>query len=295
MSAITSGADLLGLVTDGVLASLDTLVSKRTGGSNGNPQLLDLRKSWRAGGAAQPAPTVTQWNSLWLHEGVPCHGAAPGGTWANPTRATAGALGQANATGGRQLRLFSAAGLASAVGMLVLYDRLAHVSGLSGTVATAQNVNGGSPGAVTRYTTGERNEIWIELYTAIGATITTITASYTNQSGVGATTQAPTIGGTGRSESGRLIRVPFASGDTGVRDVTSVTLAATTGTAGNFGVTIARPLLYIPIATINGAAAMWFANGPMPEIKADACLAWAFLGASSTAPLLEGALEFLEC
>lgn len=293
MANITDGQDLLRLLTDGDVASLDALTLNRTGGAAVAPQTLTMHKAWRVAGAAATAPVAMQWCSLWRMEGVPCHGAAPGAA-ANPTRSTAGAWQQANATGGRKLRFFSAVGAASAAGMLLLYDRLAHVSGLSGTVTTAQNLNGGSPMGITRYTSGDRVEIWAEIYTAIGATGTTISVSYANTAGASKTTQPVAIGATGRNEAGRIIRVSLASGDTGVQSATSATLAASTVTAGDFGITLARPLLQIPITIANGSGVAWWPMSPVPEIPADACLAWAWIGPSTTSPIFNLFAEILE-
>lgn len=296
MARIVDANDLIGLLTDQAIAqlgALDTLVSKRTGGSNGNPQYVDFHKDWREGGAARPNTVINQWYSLWTLEGRPSAGATPG-AFANPTNATAGAQQQANATGGRALRRFSFAGLSSLVGTLVVYDRLMHVSGLDGTVTTAQNLNGGSAAGVTRYTTGERNELWLEIYTALGATATTATATYSNQAGSAKTTQPVVIGGANRNEAGRIIKCSLASGDFGVRDATAVTVLASTLTAGNFGVTIARTLAMIPIGVANAGFATYFANGPFEQVAANACLAYAFITAGTAAPLFDGALELLE-
>jgi hypothetical protein len=85
--------------------------------------------------------------------------------------------------------------------------------------------------------------IGLTIYSAIGGTATTVTVSYTNQAGVlGRTTAIQAIGGSGNSTAGRLIFLPLQAGDTGVRSVESVTLAATTGTAGNIGVTLFKIL-----------------------------------------------------
>jgi hypothetical protein len=70
-----------------------------------------------------------------------------------------------------------------------------------------------------------------------------VTVSYTNQAGVsGRTTAVQAIGGSGNSSTGRMIFLPLQAGDTGVRSVESVTLIATTGTAGNFGVALFKIL-----------------------------------------------------
>jgi hypothetical protein len=294
MSQIAHGGDLISLLTDGDIANLDTLVSKRTGGSNGNPQYPDFHKEWRSGGAAQTTPVGNQWHSLWTLEGRPCHGAAPG-AWANPVKTTAGAWQQANAGGGRALRMYRVGALLSTPGMLVVYDRLGANSGLNGTLTSAQNINGGAAATISRYTTGERNELWLEIYTALGSTATTATVVYTNQAGTTLRTSAAvTIGAANRNESGRIIKVSLAQGDYGVRDVTSVTLAASTLTAGDFGVTIARPLFYIPIAVLNAGTSSYFMNGPFPKIQTDACLALAYIADTTTSPITDGFSELLE-
>jgi hypothetical protein len=61
---------------------------------------------------------------------------------------------------------------------------------------------------------------------------------------------AVTFGGTGYNEVGRMIMLPLqAAGDTGVQSIQSVTLAASTLTAGSFGATMAHPIAAIPINT----------------------------------------------
>lgn len=83
----------------------------------------------------------------------------------------------------------------------------------------------------------------IEIYTQIGTTGTTVTASYSNQAGTsGRATPAIAIGTNNSREPGRFFPLPLQSGDTSVKSVETATLAGTTGTAGLFGVTLYRPL-----------------------------------------------------
>ena len=177
--------------------------------------------------------------------------------------------------------------------VVILYDRLLHISGLSGTSTSAQTVGG----TLTRNTTGEGNQIWVEIYGQIGATATTITASYTNTAGTsGRTTQAVAIGGTNNREVTRVIPLTLQAGDTGVQAVASVTLAATTGTAGDFGITIARPLAFANNENAGSQFIRDFIAG-MPDsdvIPADACLALAILSASTSAPQGFVGLHLLE-
>jgi hypothetical protein len=131
---------------------------------------------------------------------------------------------------------------ATATGVYYIIDRLSHQGGLSGIVTTAQTTNLPTA-ALTRYTDGVGVMIGLTIYTSIGGTATSVTASYTNQAGTpGRTTVAQAIGGSGNSSTARMIFLPLQAGDTGARSVENVTLLATTGTAGNFGVTLFKIL-----------------------------------------------------
>lgn len=275
-------------------ADLSELVNRMTGGNSGTPVNVPFYKDARVGAAVAAATVAGRITSLWEYNGSPSHGAVPGAV-SVPTNATAGSLRQANPGGGRQLWCTGVWAMALSPGTLVLYDRLLHISGLSGTVTTPQTVGG----SLTRYatTTSAGNEIWCEIYTIIGTTGTTITASYTNQAGTaGQTTQATAFGGTAFREAQRIIKLPLASGDNGVRAVASVDLVASTGTAGNFGVSIVRPLAVIPIpATGVGYVRDFVAQQPgIQEILTDACLAWAWHANTTTAPQVHGGVQLVE-
>jgi hypothetical protein len=124
---------------------------------------------------------------------------------------------------------------------LPLFDRLVDHAGCVANVATAQTTNLPTA-ALTRETSGEGVWAFIEVYGAIGSTTTTVTISYTNQDGTAGRTSLPqTIGGAFRTGAQNLIPIPLQDGDTGVRSVQSMTLAATTGTAGNIGIVLAKP------------------------------------------------------
>src|SRR5262245_52059430 len=167
-------------------------------------------KDARVSGAAAAAVIAGRMTSLWQYEGTPAHGAAPGAA-AIPDNATNGGWKQADPGGGRQKWLHSLGGVANVQGTLVLYDRLLHISGLSGTNTGAQTVQSSRNPALTRYTSGVGNQIWIEIYTQIGASSTTITASYTDQDGnSGQITPAVAIGNTNLREAQRIIPVTLA-------------------------------------------------------------------------------------
>jgi hypothetical protein len=275
------------------IANLSDFINRATGGNSGTPQEITVFKAARIAGAAPTTPIAGRLASLWQYDGNPGAGSLPGTSPVAPNNTTTGCLGQASPGGGREqwLTYASIGGLNS--GGMLLYDRLLHISGLSGTVTLPQAVGG----TLTRNTGGVGNLIWVEIYTTVGTTATTITASYTNQAGTpGRTTTAVVFGGTANREGTRLIQLPLQAGDTGVQSVADVTVLASTTTAGNFGVTIAHPVLWIP-APILGAggdfSCLSKGRGPV-EIESGACLAMAWIPATAAAPEFYANFHFLE-
>jgi hypothetical protein len=275
------------------IANLSDFINRSTGGNSGTPQDISVFKAARIGGAAAQLPTAGRVQSLWRFDGMPCGGAVPPTVATAPDNTTAGAIGQASPGGGRQqwLTYVSCGGLNA--GGIMIYDRLLHISGLNGTVVLPQTVGG----TLTRNTGGIGNQIWIEIYSLIGTTGTTVTASYTNQAGTpGRTTAAIAFGGTALREPTRLFCLPLQAGDTGVQSVEDVTLAGTTGTAGDFGVTIMKPVLWLPVTFLGAGgdfSALSKGRGPV-EIESGACLSMFWIPASAAAPEFYMNLHLIE-
>lgn len=227
---------------------------------------------------ASLAEPIQKWSSEWLASPLP--GVAPT-TAEAPTRATAGALGQQNGTGLRIVGMQVGHGVS---GPIALCDRLSHQGGLVGNLNTEQTTNLPTA-ALTRYTDGVGVIMALEIYSNIGTTATSFTVSYTNEAGTaGQISQVMPIGGTSWREARRNIWLPLAVGDKGVRSVESVTLAATTGTAGNFGVTLFKPLVMIPMPGRQARRPdpiLGDLMGGLPEILTDACLYWLWMPAQS--------------
>ena len=278
------------------LTDLSDLINRGTGGNSGTPETLFYFKAPRIAGAAATAPIAGRMASLWRYDGMPGGGAIPT-TGAIPTRTTQGALPYIAAGGGRE-KFALAVGLTSSVaGVFTLYDRLFHIGGLSGTVTTAQTVQGSTPTpALTRNTGGVGNVVFVEIYTQIGNTAQTITMNYTNQAGTtGRISTAVAIGGSNNREATRVIMLPLQGSDTGVRAVESVTLSGSTAIAGEFGVIIARPFPILAVATAGMAVIRdWTTGLPMPPDVNDMCLSLLFFPASSAAPDIYGGFSFVE-
>ena len=266
-------------------ADLSEVINRMTGGNSGMPENLFAWIDNRIDSAAASAAVAGKWTSLWRYNKSPGGSGAIPGAVNVPDNATRGGLLQTNPSGGRDKWLLGNGLICTAPGALLIYDRLLHTGGLSGIVTTAQAVGG----TLTRNTGGIGNQIWLEIYTIIGATASTITASYTNQAGVaGRTTKPAAIGGTGNREGERILMLPLMDGDTGVQAAASVTLAVTTGTAGNFGLTIAKPIgLGIAPAAGTGFWRDYLSGLPgLPRIDTNACLALTFMANGTTAPQL---------
>jgi hypothetical protein len=274
-------------------SDLSEIINRMTGGNSGNPENIFAWIDNRVDGAAANGTVAGKWTSLWRYNSsMGGSGVQPAATEI-PNNTSRGGLLQANPSGSREKWLLGNGMITNAPGALMLYDRLLHNGGLSGIVTTAQSVGG----TLTRNTGGIGNQIWIEIYTAIGTTATTLTASYTNESGIsGRTTKAVAIGATGNREAQRLIMLPLQDGDIGVQEIASVTLAASTGTAGNFGVTLAKPIgLGIAPAAGTGFWRDYVTGLPgLPKIDTNACIALAFMANSTTAPQLMFAAGFAE-
>lgn len=268
------------------ITDLSDLINRRTGGNSGAPEDIWLYMDGRIGAAAASAPVAGRYSSLWQYnKNRGGSGAAPS-TSAVPDNTTRGGILQTDPAGGAEKFLTGCGVSLNTYGSVLLYDRLVHSGGLSGTTTTAQTTNLPTS-SLTRYTSGEGNFIFVEISTSIGTTGTTATIQYTNQAGTtGRTTPAFSIGGTGLREAQRFIIVPLANGDTGVQAIENLDLVASTTTAGNIAVGIGHPITHLIANNPGGLAIMDNISGAvvLPEIQTDACLAMAFLANATTTP-----------
>jgi len=280
------------------LTDISDLINRSTGGNSGTPQNVFWHKTGRVGGVAATAPVVGRMTSLWTYDGFPAGGAVPT-AGAIPDNTTTGALPFNSAGGGRESFMTQAWCTGLVAGTLILYDRLYHIGGLSGTVATAQTVQSSpaSP-ALTRNTGGVGNMVFAEIYTILGTTAgRTITMDYTDDAGnASSTSVAVQIGATNFREVTRAIMLPLASGDRGVRAVNTVTLNGTTGSAGNFGITIAKPIAYLGVGFPGSPAWRDFVSGlpGIPAIETGACLSLLWVPNTTVVPELFGGYSIVE-
>lgn len=190
---------------------------------------------------------------------------------------TSGCVGQNNtASGDNYLIGIEAKFNRNAV--FLIYDRLCHQAGLSGNVTGAQTTNLPTA-ALTRYTSGEGVMMAVEVYTSVGTTGSTLSVSYTNSSGTSGRT-SPEVALSSAAPNytyaaGSFILIPLQSGDTGVRSVESVTLSVATGAAGNFGITLFKPLAMTKTDSSDNSRGSFVDGnllGGIPSVVNNACL-----------------------
>lgn len=231
------------------------------------------------------------YHSLWRIAGNPGAASTPStGSGNAPTNATLGAITFTNADSGNKLYLGRFSFTSGTIGYFTLYDRLVETSGIVGNTTSPQTVNST---ALTRHTTGDGVRLWLEWYTSTGTGTPTATVSYTNQDGTASrTTTSPAW--VSSMSVGQMLPVPLAVGDSGIRSVQSVTLSAATGSAGDFGIVLAKPLIDIPVPVIYAGQYLdAFACG-LPEIPNNACLAFMLLASASTMNPITGQVNIVE-
>ena len=247
---------------------------------------------------ASIANTVAgQYHSLWRATGQPGQGAIPTAA-ANCNQSTVGGMrfSQQTAPAKSYLAYLEAASSNSAM-TLEVHDRLRHMGGLNGTLTTAQTVglefNGvTADNMVERIGDADYSDIqwWLEWYTDTGATVTTATVAVTYNDGTTGNLTGVSLAATRRASFMQPLNglIPAASEGKFIRAVNTVTLSASTGTVGNFGVTATRlrGSLFMPIANAKFSAD--WANLPINTIPNSACPFIAVLASTASTGLLRG-------
>lgn len=221
--------------------------------------------------------------SLWRATGQPGQAAIPTSA-AVPSDVTVGGMGFTQQIApATSYGAWANAVCSNSAVTIEIHDRLAHMGGLVGNVTTAQTVTGLDLSSLLATSNldarkGDANysdvQWWAEWYTDTGATASNATVSATFNDGTVANLSVFAAGGTLRA--GRLIPLNnlVASAQAGkfIRGINSVTLSASTGTAGNFGFTATRPRMTMPLPLANKMEVFDWAQLGLPEIFNSSCL-----------------------
>ncbi len=234
--------------------------------------------------------------SLWTSTGAPTAGATPS-TATTCDRTTQGAIPLPAPSGSNTWYLhgFEMTNGATPVAV-ALYDRAAHMGGLSGTVTTAQTVDVSAP---ARFASKAGVYAYLECYTSLGSVASaTVTMSYTNQDGTSGRT-GTLSGGIPASMIGRTLLGPFEleGTDTGVSSVQTVTSTTSTTTAGNFGITLGRRVVagMMTGSTSGGGFRLGYAETGLPDVGASPCLWLVVMSVTTgTQPAVTGGLQLCQ-
>ena len=246
--------------------------------------------------ASLGSQVVGQYCSLWRATGTPAQGAIPAAA-AFCTKALTGAIGFDNQSAPATNYLAYHTLLCSAANTnLEIHDRLAHMGGLNGTLLTAQTVGidlstinaGGSVPAERLGDANYSDVMWfLEWYTTTGATASNATVNVTYNDGTTGNLAVIAIGGTAIAASQCRQLVPAVNGRF-IRGVNSVTLSASTGTAGSFGVTATRPRAAMSVPIANKVEVFDWAQLGFPEIPNNSCLAGMLLSTATSSGTIKG-------
>lgn len=271
------------------ITSLDGLVSAL--GNNSSRVVIDKASIANA--------AVGQFHSLWRATGQPGPGAIPAAV-ATCNNELLGAMQftQQTAPATTYAAYLEAVCSNSAV-TLEIHDRLRQQGGLLGNVTTAQAVSVDLNGITTdnmQARIGDSNysdcQWWLEWYADTGATVATATVAVTYNDGSTGNLTGIALAATRRASFMQPLNglIPAAAAGKYIRAVNSVTLSATTGTAGNFGVTVTRPRVSLGCPVANNKWAADWASLPIGEIPNSSCLfALVIAGATSSGTVRGGA------
>jgi hypothetical protein len=240
-----------------------------------------------------------QFHSLWRATGQPGQGAIPT-TAAVCQDQLIGCMNFAQQVdpSTSYLGYFEAVCSNSAV-TLEIHDRLMHLGGLNGTLATAQaasvdlSANLANSNLAARIGDPNYSDVqwWLEWYTDTGATATTVTVNVTYNDGTTGNLTAASLTATRRASFLLPLNglIPAAASGKYIRAVNTVQLTATTGTAGNLGVTATRPRASLGCPVANNKWSADWASLPVSETPNDSCLfVIQIAGATSTGTVRGG-------
>ena len=232
--------------------------------------------------ASIASQTAASYCSMWRATGQPGQGAIPAAA-ASCNNTLLGAMNFTQQTTPATSYIgYEEVATSNAAMTVEIHDRIAHMGGLNGTLTTAQTVGINIGTLLATNNTAERigdanySDInwWLEWYTATGATVVTATVAVTYNDGTTGNLTAQSLAAT-RPASHMIslnALIPAAASGKYIRGVTSVTLSATTATAGSFGVTATRIRSAVgsPIANYK-TTADWAQLG-LPQVANAACL-----------------------
>ena len=238
-----------------------------------------------------------QFHSLWRATGQPGQAAIPAAA-AVCNNALTGALNFAQQTSpATTYGTWANAMCSNNATTLEIHDRLMHMGGLSGTSTGSQtvnldlNANLGSNNLDARKGDANFSDVqwWMEWYTDTGGTAVTATVGVTYNDGTTGTLSVA-LAATRRASLMIPLNgfIPAAAAGKYIRDIDTVQLSATTGSAGSFGFTATRPRMTMPLSLANKMETFDWAALGLPEIFNSSCLMILQVASTTTTGTVRG-------
>lgn len=238
-----------------------------------------------------------QFHSLWRATGQPGQAAIPAAA-AVCNNALTGALNFAQQTSpATTYGTWANAMCSNNATTLEIHDRLMHMGGLSGTSTGSQtvnldiNANLASNNLDARKGDANFSDVqwWMEWYTDTGGTAVTATVGVTYNDGTTGTLSVA-LAATRRASLMIPLNgfIPAAAAGKYIRDIDTVQLSATTGSAGSFGFTATRPRMTMPLPLANKMETFDWAALGLPEIFNSSCLMILQVASTTTTGTVRG-------
>ena len=177
-----------------------------------------------------------------------------------------------------------------------VHDRVAHLGGLVLNVTTAQTVTGLDLSTLAppadRLGAADYSDVqwFLSVYADGGATATNATINVTYNDATTGNLNVQAVGGTLRA--GREIPltplIPIAQQGKNIRGINSVTLSASTGTAGNFGFTCRRQRFSMAMPTVNVPNERDWAQLNLAGVPNGACLEMLVICSTTSTGVIRG-------
>lgn len=238
-------------------------------------------------------------SSLWRSVGNPPQGVMP--TVATTCNAsTVGGIPFTQPTGGATTYIARLMlGIATAAATAEIHDRLAHITGLNATLTTAQTVGidlnamGSTDNIAQRKGRADYSTVqwWLEGSAQTGGTAVTLFVSYTNHLGVSGTTSL-SLPATYRI--GQMTQILPQNPGEYIRSIESVTLTASTGSQGNWGIvaTVQRTEITMPMINV-GTLNDWSQTG-FPPVYDNSCLFFIINVSNGNVGAINGAITLIQ-
>lgn len=253
-------------------------------------------EQWFTKIAPAAAEAAGVWQSLWKGTGTPGAGTDPAATpgtvyVSDATTPVAGSIWFPDRSPSTRF-LTSFGAVASQNCTLLLYDRLAGVSGISLSTTGAKTVNSG---ALDRYASAaaDDNEVWLEVTTATTTTAPVVNLnSYTSADGTTAQSGGSVTFPAAATDLHSMVKMPLSASKKGVRSVEAGLNVGTAAAAGAVNVLITKPLAYLPLAAnVYNEISFLDDNLGLPQIFDNATLGIALLATVTTAVTVSGKIQ----